>query len=164
MTAPRISLTLEVQSAICGFILSGSYAHVAAEAAGVPRKVFDDWMKRGRLARSAKKYRTFRAAVLQAQAQARLAAEARTMTDDPLAWLKSGPGKETPESPGWSNPGRSAATKEGGQWLMQTEFQELIATLLQVLQPYPEVRVAVAEALAQLEQQQNAAPPPAEEE
>jgi hypothetical protein len=150
MTTPKLTVALREQ--ICGFILSGSYPHIAAEAAGVPREVFEDWMKRGGSPRSAKKYRLFREAVLKAQHQAQLTAESRTLSKDPLNRLKCGPGKETPTSPGWSNPGRGGAPKEGDNWLMHKENQELIEVLLRALEPYPEVRVAVSQALDQLEQ------------
>jgi hypothetical protein len=165
MTAPRILLTVQLQSTICGYILCGSYPHIAAEAAGVPREVFEDWMKRGGSKRGAKKYQAFREAVLQAQAQARLAAESRALSGDPLTWLKCGPGKDSPESPGWSNPGRGEARKGEGDCLMQKEFQDLVALLLRVLQPYPEARTAVAEELVRQEQtQKSAEPEPAEDE
>lgn len=158
MKAPRLNLTAQLQADICGYILSGGYPEVAAQVAGVPREVFDDWMKRGRSLKAAKKYRAFRKAVLQAQAHARLAAEARTLTKDPLNWLKCGPGKDTTGSPGWSNPARVTPGKGGGPWLMNPDFQELIALLLKVLQPYPEVRTAVADELAKEERQQRERP------
>jgi len=154
MTASRHRLTLTLQNSICSYIRSGSFPHVAAEAAGVPREVFEDWLKRGQSARSAKKYRLFREAILQAQAIARLAAESRALTNDPLTWLRSGPGKDSPDSPGWSSPPRGTSQGKLGAVLMQRETQELIVALLRVLQPFPEVRTVVAEALDRLEQDQ----------
>ena len=74
MSMPRYPLTPELQSAICGYILSGGYPHVAAEAAGVPREVFDSWLRRARARRPKKKYRLFFEAIMQARAQVRLAA------------------------------------------------------------------------------------------
>jgi hypothetical protein len=148
MTATRHRLTPELQQAICGFILSGGYPHVAAEAAGLPREVFDCWLRRGAGARPSRKYRLFREAILSAQAQARLAAESRVMDGNPLAWLKHGPGRDTPDQPGWSNPPRAMpVASEAVSLLLHQQTQELIATLLRLLQPYPEVRAAVAEAL-----------------
>lgn len=163
MTTPRISLTLKRQSEICGFILSGSYPHVAAEAAGVPREVFDDWLKRGRSRKAAKRYRAFRKAILQAEAQARLTAEVRTLNKDPLNWLKCGPGRDRPDAPGWGNPVRVTPSNDGGHWLMNREFQDLVTLLMRVLQPYPEIRLAVVKELDKQEAEKNEEPPTPEE-
>ena len=141
MTAARPRLTPELQAMICRYILSGAYPHVAAGAVGVPHDVFTRWFR---------KRRSFRLAILQAHAQARLGAEARAMTKDPLAWLKCGPGKDTAEAPGWTNPPRAQnQAAETGRLLEQRETQKLIALLLQVLEPFPEVRLLVADALDQ---------------
>lgn len=153
MTTPRHILTPAVQQSICGYILSGGYPHVAAEAAGVPREVFARWLRRSRGPGAKKRYRQLREAILNALAQARLSAEAAVLTKTPLAWLKHGPGKDTPDMPGWSNAVRSQGHESAaGRLLMRPETQELIATLLRVLKPFPEVRAAIADALDQLEQ------------
>ena len=83
----------------------------------------------------------------------RLAAEAKALLKDPFGWLKCGPGKETPDAPGWTNPPRAQVDgdPEAVNLLLRRETQELVATLLQVLQPFPEVRAAVAEALSKLD-------------
>ena len=47
MPHPPYPLTPDVQKAVCAYIAAGGFPHVAAEAAGVPRHVFDDWMRRG---------------------------------------------------------------------------------------------------------------------
>jgi AcrR family transcriptional regulator len=141
MTFVRLHLTPELQAVICRYILSGAYPYVAAEAAGVPRAVFTRWFR---------KRRSFRLAILQAHARARLGAEARAMIEDPLAWLKYGPGKDAPEAPGWANPTRAQSnTAETTRLLEQPETQQLIALILRVLAPFPEVRLLVADALAQ---------------
>jgi hypothetical protein len=107
----------------------------------VPRDVFTRWFR---------KRRSFRLAILQAHAQARLGAEARAMTKDPLAWLKCGPGKDAPEAPGWTNPPRAQSkTAEPTRLLDQPETQQLLALILRVLEPYPEIRLLVADALEQ---------------
>jgi len=151
--------------------MSGGYPHVAAEAAGVPREVFDAWLRRARVRRPKKKYRLFFEAILQARAQVRLAAEAKALLKDPFGWLKCGPGKETPDAPGWTNPPRAQVDgdPEAVNLLLRRETQELLATLLQVLQPFPEVRAAVAEALTKFDAErvppeaQPASPGPGEE-
>ncbi len=139
MTTARPRLTIELQALICRYILSGAYPHVAAEAAGLPRDVFLRWYR---------KRRGFRVAIQQAHAQARLGAEARAMTKDPLAWLKCGPGKDAPEAPGWTNPPRAQnQAAQASRLLERRETQQMIALLLSVLEPFPEVRLAVAEAI-----------------
>jgi hypothetical protein len=150
---PRaITLTAELQTQICAFVRAGGYPHVAAEAAGVPRAVFEDWMHRGATTTTgARKFRHFRAAVLQALAQARLAAEIKAFQDEPLAWLKSGPGKETADNrPGWSSAVKPVIneTNQTINLLLAPEMQGVFAALLQVLSPFPEARAAVAQALA----------------
>jgi hypothetical protein len=153
MNAPRHRLTPELQNAIRGYILSGSYPHVAAEAAGLPREVFDLWLRRARVPRAKKRYRLFREAILQARALARLGAEAHVLAKNPLAWLKHGPGRDAPDTPDWSNAVRGQAhSSTEGRLLMRREVQEVVAVLLRVLQPFPEVRAAVADALDQLDQ------------
>ncbi len=149
MTVRRHRLTPAVQTTICRYVLSGGYPHVAAEAAGVPREVFDRWLRLARARRPKRKYRLFYEAVTQAHAQVRLSAEVKALAKDPLAWLKCGPGKEAPDRAGWSNPPKSqpAGTGEAVNLLLRRETQDLVATLLRVLGPYPEVRAAVAEAL-----------------
>jgi hypothetical protein len=158
MSTRRYQLTAELQTTICGYILSGGYPHVAAEAAGIPREVFDGWMRRARARAPTKKYRLFYEAIVQARGQVRLAAEAKALTKDPLAWLKCGPGKETPDAPGWTNPPRAQVDgdPEAVNLLMRRETQDLMATLLRILEPFPEVRTRVAEALAGLDTE----PPP----
>src|SRR5207244_4277507 len=78
------------------------FPHVAAEAAGVPKEVFDNWLKKAEKRGTKAPYCAFGDAVRTAVAQARLAAEMKAFQDDPIAWLKSGPGKERPGAPGWT--------------------------------------------------------------
>jgi hypothetical protein len=154
MTSPRYRLTPSLQAMICRYILSGGYAHVAAEAAGVPRHVFDRWLAHGRARRPKRRYRVFYEAVLQAQAQVRLAAESKALTKDPLAWLKTGPGKDAPDRPGWSNPPKASLPSDhpAVNLLLRRETQEMLTTVLRLLAPYPEVRAAVAAALSAVDE------------
>jgi hypothetical protein len=162
MTVRRHRLTPAVQTTICRYVLSGGYPHVAAEAAGVPREVFDRWLRLARARRPKRKYRLFYEAVTQAHAQVRLAAEVKALAKDPLAWLKCGPGKDAPDAPGWTNPPRAqaAAAGEAVNLLVHRETQELVSTLLSVLQPYPEVRAVVAAALIALDAEPASPTPP----
>ena len=149
MSQPRHRLTPDVQSAICRYILSGGFPHIAAEAVGVPREVFHRWLLLARARRPRRKYRLFYEAVMQARAQVRLAAEGKALVKDALAWLKFGPGKDTVDPPGWTNPARALPQEDAqaANLLLRQETQGLLATLLRVLQPFPEARAAVAEAL-----------------
>ena len=75
MSAKRFRLTPALRSQIVAGIRAGGYPHVAAEAWGVPKETFDDWLKRGVAADAREPYRSFAKEVRQAQAQARLRAE-----------------------------------------------------------------------------------------
>src|SRR5450755_246389 len=152
MPKPRHTLTPQIQKEICAFIKAGGYPHIAAEGAGVPREVFNDWLEWGKKSKKGpyKKYRLFVEAVLQSIAQARLTAEIKAHDDSPLDWLKQGPGKETPASPGWSTPVKPTVNQTNNtiNLLLHPEMQSLFAAILQVLGPFPEARAAVSEALA----------------
>src|SRR5262245_11882455 len=100
-------LTPAIQQAVIAFARAGGFAHVPAEAAGVPREVFDDWMSR-----PGPRYREFARAVRQAEAQARLRVEVAVLEARPLDWLKSGPGKPQSGYPGWTAPARAAAVAD----------------------------------------------------
>jgi hypothetical protein len=136
-----------VQQQIVAFIRAGGYPHVAAEAAGVGWRTFERWMRYGGRQRREPVYHAFAAAVRQAAAQARLRAEIAVMENKPLDWLRYGPGKETAERPGWTAAVRATARGDGraGNVLENREIRALIASLVQVLAPYPEARRAVAD-------------------
>lgn len=118
----------------------------------MPQTVFTAWLERGRTSKTGR-CRRFHDAILQAQAQARLAAETRALQKNPLTWLKSGPGRETESTPGWTTPGKPQFHDhhEPLNLLQHPETQELLATLLRLLQPFPEARSAVAQALLALQ-------------
>jgi len=146
MPAKRHPLTPAVQQLIVAYIRAGGFAHVAAEAAGVPRAVYERWLRRGQGPRARARYRAFVDAIGQARAQARLGAEVAILTDKPLDWLRSGPGRETPESPGWTGNARPAASGKAGRAdvLAQPEVQALIGKMLRLLEAFPEARTALA--------------------
>ena len=66
MARTRHLLTPAVEQAILSFIRAGGFPVVAAEAAGVPRAVFERWLARGEAPRGPAKYRAFAEAVRQA--------------------------------------------------------------------------------------------------
>jgi hypothetical protein len=150
----RISLTPAVEAKVLGYIRAGGFAHVAAEAAGVPRATFAAWLERGSRSGAREPYRSFVQRVQEALAQARLRAEIAVMDKTPLHWLRYGPGRETTEAPGWTGTVKPApATPERKETVLTSpDWAEVWELLLAALEAFPEARAAVAEALGQLSQ------------
>jgi hypothetical protein len=153
MAHERHVLTDAIQRTICAFVSAGGFAHVAAEAAGVPKEVFDAWMKRGdpkRTKQRERRYRLFHEAVKQAEAQARLSAEVEAIKRDPIRWLMQGPGKDREDYPGWSQVPKPIInqTNQTLNVMLDPMMTSLFARVLQVLAPFPAARAAVAQALA----------------
>jgi hypothetical protein len=85
-------------------IRNGAYDHIAAQAAGVHRDTFRNWMERGESDKlEDMEYAEFAQLVMQARADARQIAEGRVWKEKPDTWLLKGPGRERPGEPGWSN-------------------------------------------------------------
>lgn len=148
MTVKPLRLTPGLREQIVSSVRAGGYPHVAAEAWGVPKDVFDDWLKRGNADDAREPYRSFARDVRQAYAQARLRAELEVYKEEPKLWLIHGPGRETNECPGWSvsvKPAEVAATTRNA--LCDPELMALLGTLMQALAPYPEARAHVAQVL-----------------
>ncbi len=135
---------------IVAYVRAGGYPHVAAEAAGVPQELFEEWLRKGEAGRPLK-YKQFVEALRQAEAQARLAAEAKALKEKPMDWLKAGPGKETAARPGWSALAKphAGAVKET-PLLLRPDVQTFLRALLTALEPHPEARAAVAAVLVRL--------------
>jgi hypothetical protein len=150
MARSRYRLTPALLAQIVAFIRGGGFPHIAAEAAGLPRQVFARWLQRGQRADAPPNYRAFALAVMEAQAQARLHAELATLTDKPLDWLKAGPGKDSADNPGWTNPGKPRAASAG--WLdreqILVELFALLGECAEQLAPCPEARAFLAGWLA----------------
>src|SRR5262249_2721342 len=87
--------------------------------------------------------------VRKAQAEARLAAEVAVFKDDPLAWLRSGPGRDSASAEGWTSAVKpfKRDQRSTGNGLVDADGRDLIPTLLDALTPFPEARLAVARAL-----------------
>jgi hypothetical protein len=141
-------LTPAVQSLIVAYIRGGGFPTVAAEAAGVPRRRFEWWLRRGRRRNAPPEYRAFALAIMQATAQARLQAEVEVFKAKPLDWLKAGPGKPTDRSPGWTTAARAPVVKVEVSRL-EAELQRIITAVQVALAPFPEAAAAVSRALAQ---------------
>jgi hypothetical protein len=147
-TAPK--LTAEIQRTIVAYIRSGAYPGTAAEAAGIPSEVFRQWMLLGSKRRGPRRFRSFRLAVSEAAAQARVTAELAVFTDDPRTWLTKGPGRETADTPGWSGVVRPvvALTDNRSVNLMADPASSALLTmLLAALSPFPDARRAAIDAL-----------------
>jgi hypothetical protein len=100
----RAILTQDLQQRICGFIRAGAYDYVAAEAAGISRHTFFEWIRRGEgndEERPAKPlYAQFANAIRVAKAEARATAEVTIKKIDPKWWLAR-MHRDLPDAPGW---------------------------------------------------------------
>jgi hypothetical protein len=148
----RVRLTPGLRSQIVAGVQAGGYPHVAAEAFGVPKAVFDDWLKRGSDKNARQPYLSFARDVCQAFAQARLRAEIEIFKEEPKIWLIHGPGREAVDSPGWSVSVKAAETSANDRnALLDPELMALLRALLLALEPFPEARAQVAQAIVHLE-------------
>ena len=147
MSTP-VRLDAAVQQSIVAYVRAGGFAEVAAEAAGVRRRTFLTWMRKGTDPKGKPRYRAFAQAVRQAQAQARLGAEVSARNDKPLDWLRNGPGRETADQRGWTSNARPTASKASGAALLQAEVRDLVGRVMTALEAHPEARAALAEELA----------------
>lgn len=100
MAGRKTKLTDELQQQIVSYIRAGAYDWVAAQATGIGKTTFYRWMQAGE--RGRQPYAGFFAVVREARAVARVAAEMEVKRDNPLAWLRYGPGRAKPEEPGWT--------------------------------------------------------------
>jgi hypothetical protein len=140
MPKPLYPWTELVELKIVSGIRHGAFPYIAAEAAGIPREVFADWMRRGSAKRPSPRFRRFRDQVREAIATARLAAEMYALKNDPLAWLKFGPGKETTDVPGWSNAVKPPPADEPPSEASENEMRlGLLAALAPELNRLPPV-------------------------
>ncbi len=97
------ALTVMRTDAICARIAQGAYPWVAAVAEGVQKSVFYMWMSED--TRKGDPYKTFRARINSAMAEARSSAETRIHANNPALWLTKGPGRERMNTTdeGWSD-------------------------------------------------------------
>ncbi|MGH7173174.1 MAG: hypothetical protein ACRELF_01485 [Gemmataceae bacterium] len=147
MARQRYRLTVALQEKIAAFIRAGGFAHVAAEAAGLPREVFARWLERGERAGAPANYRTFARAIREAEAQARLQAELNVRGEKPLDWLKAGPGKDRADKPGWSNPGKAGSTAAADKMdraSLWGEVMHLFGRCAEQLAAYPDARAVLS--------------------
>src|ERR1700722_6201119 len=97
-------LTPELTKQICAYILAGAYDNSAAEACGISRKTFMEWMRRGEdidVRPHATKFADFADSVRLARATARVGAEITVRKADPKFWLTH-KHRDKSDDPGWS--------------------------------------------------------------
>jgi hypothetical protein len=119
----RTLLTAELQRDICAFVRAGAYDYAAAEACGISRRTFFEWLERGE--RESKRgrapvYVQFARAIRRAQAEARVSAEVTVKKIDPKWWL-SRMHRERPDAPGWNDTRSVEVTSKGGKIPMSIE-------------------------------------------
>lgn len=144
----KIRITPALTEQIAGAIRAGGYPYIAAEAFGVPKEMFDDWLERGNRKNAWEPWRTFAREVRKAAAHARLFAEIEGYKKNPKLWLVNGPGRESEQRPGWSVSGKPVEINV--ETINILEFPvvlELFQTVIKVLAPFPEARAAVALAM-----------------
>lgn len=128
----------EVRDLIVARITTGAFAWVAAASAGVSPTTYYRWMARGETnAIEAEKnnvepdiYGQFFLDVTRARANARLVAERAVMKENPLAWLRFGPGRDKPGEAGWTDSARVELTGKDGAPLHPTSAQRIDTTKL----------------------------------
>jgi len=137
-----MQLTPELEKRIVAQIRAGSYPHVAAEAAGVPRSLFSAWLKKGQ-EQERGRYRQFTIRVREAKGQARAFAEIEVRQKDVKSWLQYGPGKETAGAPGWGPARTAKPASSRGHKRNEREFFAWLAQAVDALMPFPEARAVL---------------------
>lgn len=140
---------ITVEETIVKYLRQGAFAHVAAAAAGVPRRVFEEWLARGQTGRPEdERYRLFHDKAMQALALARLVAEAHIHRASPKDWLRFGPGKEQPAGPGWGTKVEAIVHQIAGTSTpTDAQWKKMWGILLAVLDAFPEAQQAVQQAI-----------------
>jgi hypothetical protein len=141
---------------LLAFIRQGGFPGVAADAAGVPYRIFRGWVRRGEGPGAREPWRGFVRDLRQAIAQARLLSELAVCKKDPKFWLSHGPGRETAELVGWTQPVRAQPKQRNAGDPLEA-CRALCSWVMDALAPYPEARVKLAEQMA-------ANPPPGEQD
>jgi hypothetical protein len=143
MATEHLPLTAQLIQQICGYIKGGAFEQTACEVAGVPHEVFMDWLSQARQKSASTIQRLLLQSVRQARAQARLKPEMQLREDSPRQWLLHGPGKQTPDSPGWSAAPRAAGGTTAPTEQFAARMYEMIMAIHQALKPFPDARMAL---------------------
>jgi hypothetical protein len=150
MSSSRFSLTPDIHQTIVAYVRGGGFPYVAAEAAGVPRRVFKRWLRRGKGSQALPEYRSLADAVREAAAQARLGAEVAVRDSKPLDWLRYGPGRESAAGPGWTSAVRPRPPSRSEVTLLDPALQAIITAVLDALADQPDIRAGVSRRLLEL--------------
>jgi hypothetical protein len=129
----RTVLTPELQRDICAFIRAGAYDYAAAEACGISRRTFFEWLERGeRESRRGRSpvYMQFARAIRRAQSEARVSAEITVKKIDPKWWL-SRMHRERPDAPGWNDTRSVEVTGKDGEALIPITLARQIIDLVE---------------------------------
>lgn len=128
MAGRKSKLTPDVQQTIISYVRGGAFAWVAAEAVGISKTTFFRWLQQGEAAESGP-YHNFWLQVRRAHAQARVAAEAEVRRENPLAWLRYGPGRQRPGEPGWTETREIAGPDAGPLEIRAIDYRTVLAPL-----------------------------------
>jgi hypothetical protein len=157
----QVKLTPENQHSLIAFIRAGAFLNTAAEAAGISAAVFEKWMRIGCPLGRRRGWKPHKLdtplwrLVREAEGQARVGAEVEARNEAVVRWLTQGPGKDRPGVPGWSLAVRPRPeAKEKAEEGIPPEVLRLCGELLEALTPFPEARVAAAEALGKTKKKQ----------
>jgi hypothetical protein len=132
-----VTLTKERMEMILALIRAGSFAYVAAEAAGVSERTFHEWIARGEERHptrgSTPKLRAFAEQVRIAHAEARIAAELTIHKTQPGLWL-SRVARTKPDREGWTDPPKQdqMETSHGMAGLSRMSDEELDDDLMRL--------------------------------
>ena len=111
-------------------IRDGVFPYIAAQAHGVPKSTFFDWLRRGEIEKR-RPFLELSDKVRQAAAGARVQAERVVFKDNPFAWLRYGPGRERPDAPGWTE-----CNKDLQHYVTAEQAMELVEKLSTVVKKH----------------------------
>ena len=117
-------LTPEIHHLMIQYIRAGAFETQAARACGIHPSTLRRWKKRGR--REPGPYREFAEDLEAALGEARVIAESRVFSENPLAWLRWGPGRERPDEPGWTESVRLQHSGPDGNAVTIQMIQEYV--------------------------------------
>ena len=154
MAAKHPPPTPEVEATIVAYVRAGGYLHVAVEAAGVPREVFEEWLRKGEAGRPPQVQAIRRGAAEGggAGAAGRRDAGAQGQADR-LAQGRAGQGDAGPARLVGAGQAARGAAKET-PLLLRADVQAFLRAVLEALEPHPEARAAVAAVLNGLREKQ----------
>src|SRR5262245_13838852 len=158
MARNRFRLSKEIVTKTAALVRAGVFPAVAAETLGVPPWVFARWMDEGAHARRPGLKRALWDGVRVAAAEARAVAEAELLEKDKRTWLKSGPGRDVPDLPGWSNPARAPVAPPArgpANVLLSPGTLRLFDKILGAMAPFPEARAAVEAVLNEAQEDED---------